>query len=151
MTKTMMPLLKRAGDRGDDSRRTGRRGSSGRNTKPVYIPKPLRITAARASSNQNLRATILNRTRIGVKNDATTRVSKLAGRKQVHGKTRNMRNIWNKKGRSRKSAPTRNRERSTISSENTKRRIKRSKRGESRRIRSHMKRSSRIQNPRGCT
>jgi hypothetical protein len=35
MTKTMMPLLKRADDEGDDHRRTGRRGGSGRNTKPV--------------------------------------------------------------------------------------------------------------------
>jgi hypothetical protein len=35
MTKTMMPLLKRAGDRGDDRRRTGRRGGSRRNMKPV--------------------------------------------------------------------------------------------------------------------
>ena len=129
MTKMMMTLLKRAGDRGDDSRRTGRRGSSGRNTKRVYIPKPMRITAARASSNESLCTTILNRTRISVKNDATTRVSKLASRKQVHSKTRNMRNIRNKEGRSRKSALTRNRERSTISSENTKRRIKRTKRG----------------------
>jgi hypothetical protein len=32
-----------------------------------------------------------------VKNDATTRVSKLAGRKQVHGKARNMRNIIKRK------------------------------------------------------
>jgi hypothetical protein len=35
MTKTMMPLLKRAGDKGDDHRRTSRRGGSGRNMKPV--------------------------------------------------------------------------------------------------------------------
>jgi hypothetical protein len=35
MTKTMMPLLKRASDGGDDRRRTGRRGDSGKNTKPV--------------------------------------------------------------------------------------------------------------------
>jgi hypothetical protein len=35
MTKTMMPLLKRAGDRGDDHRRIGRRGGGERNTKPV--------------------------------------------------------------------------------------------------------------------
>jgi hypothetical protein len=35
MTKTMMPLLKKAGDGGDDHMRTGRRGGSRRNTKPV--------------------------------------------------------------------------------------------------------------------
>jgi hypothetical protein len=53
----------------------------------------------------------------------------LTGRKQVHGKTRNMRNIRDRERRIRKSAPTRNRKRSTISSENTNRRIKGSKRG----------------------
>jgi hypothetical protein len=62
-----------------------------------------------------------------------------------------MRNIGNKKEISRKSAPIRNRERGTISSENTKRRIKRAKRGRSGRIISHMKRSFRIQNLQGCT
>jgi hypothetical protein len=35
MTKTMMSLLKRAGDGGDDRRRTGRKGGSEKNTKPV--------------------------------------------------------------------------------------------------------------------
>jgi hypothetical protein len=95
--------------------------------------------------------TILNKTRIGIENDATTGVSKLTGRKQVHSKTRNMRNIRNIKRGSRKSSLTRDRERRAISSYNTKRRIKRSKRGQNGRIRSHMKRSSRIQNPRGCT
>jgi hypothetical protein len=97
----------------------------------------------RAIPNQRLRATILNRTRISIEKDATTGVSNLTGRKQVHGKTRNMRNIRNIK-RSRKSSPTRDRERHAISSENTKRRIKRSKRGHDGRIKSHMKGSSRI-------
>jgi hypothetical protein len=75
----------------------------------------------------------------------------MAGRKQVHGKVRNMRNIRNKKGRSRKSAPIRNRERVTINSENTKRRIKRTKRGHSGRIICHMERRFRIHNIQGCT
>jgi hypothetical protein len=73
--------------------------------------------------------TILNSTRISVKNDATTRISELASRKQVHLKTRNMRNIKNRKGGSRKGASTRNRERGTISSENTNRRKERAKSG----------------------
>jgi hypothetical protein len=57
--------------------------------------------------------TILNSTRIYVKNNATTRISELASRKQVHLKTRNMKNIRNKKGGSRKGASTRNRKRGT--------------------------------------
>jgi hypothetical protein len=61
---------------------------------------------------------ILNSTRIRVKNDATTRSSELASRKQVHLKMRNIRNIRNRKGGSRKGASTRNRKRGTISSEN---------------------------------
>jgi hypothetical protein len=62
-----------------------------------------------------------------------------------------MRNIRNGKGGSRKSATTSNRERSTIGSKNTNRKRKRSKRGKRGRIRRHVKRSSRIQNPRRCT
>jgi hypothetical protein len=95
--------------------------------------------------------TILNNTRVRIKNDATTRISELASRKQVHLKTRNMRNIRNRKGGSRKGASTRNRKRSTISSENINKRKERAKRGQNRRIRSHMEGSSRIQIPRGCT
>jgi hypothetical protein len=103
--------------------------------------------AVRDSSNQGLCATILNSTRISVKNDATTRVSELTSRELVHRKTRNMRNIRNRKRRSRKSAPTRDRKRGTISRENTDRRNKRVNSGQKRRIRGHMKRSSRIQIP----
>jgi hypothetical protein len=57
-----------------------------------------------------------------------------------------MRNSRNIKRRSRKSSPTRDKERRAISSDNTKRRIKRSMRGHDGRIRSYMKRISRIQN-----
>jgi hypothetical protein len=95
--------------------------------------------------------TILNSTRIRVKNDVTTRISELASRKQVHLKTRNMRNIRNRKGGSRKGASTRNRKRGTISSENINRRKERAKSGQNRRIRSLMEGSSRIQIPRGHT
>jgi hypothetical protein len=50
-----------------------------------------------------------------------------------------MRNIENIKRGGRKSSPTRDRKRHSISSENTKRRIKRTKRRHNERIRSHMK------------
>jgi hypothetical protein len=109
---------------------------------------PWRITEMGTSPNQSLHATI---SRISIENDATIGVSNLTGRKQVHGKTRNMRNSRNIKIRSRKGSPTRDKERRAISSDNTKRRIKRSKRGHDGRMRSYMKRISRIQNPRGCT
>jgi hypothetical protein len=88
--------------------------------------------------------TILNSTRISIKNDATTRISELASRKQVYLKTRNMRNIRNRKGGSRKDASTRNRERGTISSNNMNKRNDRAKSGQNRRIKSHMEGSSRI-------
>ncbi|EMS56882.1 Peptide chain release factor 1 [Triticum urartu] len=52
--------------------------------KPVQLPKTLRITAARARPNQSVRATVLDRTRVNVKDDATTRISKLTSRKQIH-------------------------------------------------------------------
>ncbi|VAH91993.1 unnamed protein product [Triticum turgidum subsp. durum] len=52
--------------------------------KPVQLPKTLRITAARASPNQSVRATVLDRTRVNIKDDATTRISKLTSRKQIH-------------------------------------------------------------------
>src|SRR3954467_15251448 len=107
--------------------------------------------AVRASSNQGLCATVLDNTRISIKNDATTRVSKLASREQIHLKKRNMRNIRNRKRRSRKGPQTRNRKRGTISRENTDRRRERTKSGQKRRLRGHMKGSSRIQIPRGRT
>jgi hypothetical protein len=71
--------------------------------------------------------------------------------KQVHLKTRNMRNVRNRKRESRKGASTRNRKRGTISSENINRRNERVKNGQNRGIRGHMEGSSRIQIPRGHT
>uniref|UniRef100_R7WDR5 Putative ATP-dependent RNA helicase DDX11 n=1 Tax=Aegilops tauschii TaxID=37682 RepID=R7WDR5_AEGTA len=68
----------------NENHTTGDGGGSGRNMKPVQLPKTLRITAARASPNQSVRATILDRTRVNVKDDTTTRISKLTGRKQIH-------------------------------------------------------------------
>uniref|UniRef100_M8B0Y6 At1g61320/AtMIF1 LRR domain-containing protein n=1 Tax=Aegilops tauschii TaxID=37682 RepID=M8B0Y6_AEGTA len=54
MTKLMMPLLEGTSNRGDSSGETGSGGGSGRNMKPVQLPKTLRITTARASPNQSL-------------------------------------------------------------------------------------------------
>jgi hypothetical protein len=96
-------------------------------------------------------ATILNRTRLSVKNDATTRIGELASREKVHLKARNMRNIRDRERGSRKGASTRNRNRGTISRDNTDRRNKRPKSRQDRRLRGHMKGSSRIQIPRGRT
>jgi hypothetical protein len=107
--------------------------------------------AARASSNQGLCATVLNSTRINVKNDGTTRISKLTSRKKIHLKARNMRNIRNRKRGNREGASTGNRKRCTISRDNTDRRNERTKSRKNRRRRSHMKGSSRIQIPRGHT
>jgi hypothetical protein len=107
--------------------------------------------AARASSNQGLCAAVLNSTRISVKNDATTRISKLTSRKKIYLKARNMRNIRNRERGSREGASTGNRKRGTISRDNTDRRNKRTKSRKNRRHRSHMKRSSRIQIPWGHT
>ena len=86
MAKTMMPLLKRAG-RCSRGCGTGGGGSGGR-TKLVKLPEAIR--ASRASTKQSARATILNRTRIKVENDPTTRVNNLTTRYELHGKSRNM-------------------------------------------------------------
>jgi hypothetical protein len=123
----MMPLLERHRRGGSKSMRTGRSSGSGRNTKPVNLPKALRLTAPRASANQSLSAAILNGTRVGIKNNTTTSISKLGSGKEIHGKTRNMRTTGNRTRRSRKDATTSNRKRSAIGSENIKRKIKRSK------------------------
>ena len=151
MTKSIMPLLEGRRRRSNKSMRTGRGGGSGRNRKPVKLPKAFRLTAPRASANQSLGATILNRARVDIKNNTTTRISKLGGGREIHGKTRNMRNTRNRERRSGKSATTSNRKGCDIGSENVDREIKRSKRIQSRRIRRHMKRSSRVQNPQSCT
>ena len=131
--------------------RTGRSGGSERNMKPVNLPKTLRLTMPRASTNQSLGAKILNRARVGIKNYTTTRISKLGSAQEVHGKTGNMRNTRNRERRSGKDVSTSNRQRSAIGSKNIERKIKRSKRRQARRIIRHMKGSSRVQNPWGCT
>ena len=124
----MMPLLEGRGRRSDESMRTGRGGGSERNTKPVKLPKAFRLTAPRASANQSLGATILNRARVHIKNNSTTRIGKLGSGKQIHGKTRNMRNTRNRERQSGKSATTRNRKGCAIGSMNIEQEIKRAKR-----------------------
>jgi hypothetical protein len=126
-------------------------GVSRRKTKPIKIRKPWGVTAPRASSNQKLGVTILDRNRINIKEDTTTRVNSLTNRKEIHSEARNKRNIKNIKGWSRKSATGGDRKGSVISSKNRKRKIKRMKRRQCRRVRSHMKRDSKIQDPRGST
>jgi hypothetical protein len=103
MSKTMMPLLKRASSDGYRCRGTGD-GGIRRKTKPVKLPEA--IMAARASSKHSASATILNGTGIKVESDATTRVNDLTTRKELHVKLRNMRNRRNMKRGSNKNAST---------------------------------------------
>jgi hypothetical protein len=49
---------------------------------------------------------ILDRARINIKDNTSTRINNLSSEKQIHGKARNMRNIGNRKGGSRKGAVT---------------------------------------------
>ena len=115
MTKTMMPLLKRPG-RSDG--RSGEASGRRRKMKPIKLPETLRVKAPRARTNQISRVTVLNTTRIRIENNPTAKVSKLASRKKLHGKARNMSNRRNIKRGVAKSSSTRNRKRSTISSKN---------------------------------
>jgi hypothetical protein len=99
----MMPLLKRASSCSYRCRGTGDSGIR-RKTKPVKLPDA--IMASEASTKQSTGATILNRTGIKVKSDATMRVDDLTTRKELHVKLRNMRNRRNMKQRSTKNAST---------------------------------------------
>jgi hypothetical protein len=92
MSKTMMPLLKRASSNGYRCRGIGD-GDIRRKTKPVKLLEA--IMAAGASTKHSAGATILNGTRIKVESDATTRVDNLTTRKELHVKLRNMRNRRN--------------------------------------------------------
>jgi hypothetical protein len=89
MSKTMMPLLKRASSCSYRCQGTGD-GGIRRKTKPIKLPEAIR--ASGASTKQSAGATILNRTGIKVESDATTRVDNLTTRKELHVKLRNMRN-----------------------------------------------------------
>jgi hypothetical protein len=89
MSKTMMPLLKRASSCSYKCRGTGSSGVR-RETKPVKLPEA--VMASGASTKQSAGATIQNRTGIKVKSDATMRVDNLTTKKELHVKLRNMRN-----------------------------------------------------------
>jgi hypothetical protein len=148
MSKTMMPLLKRASSCSYKCQGTGD-GGIRRETKPVKLPEA--IMASGASTKQSTGATILNRTGIKVESDATTRVDNLTTRKELHVKLRNMRNRRDMKRGGTKNVSTNDWEGGTIGSENTNRRVDRSNRIQQERIMSHMKRSSSIKKPWGCT
>jgi hypothetical protein len=103
MSKTMMPLLKRASSNGYRCRGTGD-GDIRRKTKPVKLPEAIMV--AGASTKHSASMTILNGTGIKVESDATTRVNDLTTRKELHVKLRNMRNRRNMKRGSTKNAST---------------------------------------------
>ena len=94
MAKTMMPLLKRTGRCSNRGCETGGVGS-GWKAKPVKLPETIR--ASRASTKQSARVAILNRTRIKIQNDPTTRLNNLTTRYELHGKPRNMSDRGNTK------------------------------------------------------
>jgi hypothetical protein len=96
--------------------------------KPIKIPKPWGVTASRTSSNQKLGVTILDRKRISIKENMTTRVGRLSDRKQIHSEARKKRNNRNREGGSRESSTASDMKGSAISSKNRKRKIKRTKR-----------------------
>jgi hypothetical protein len=88
----MMPLSKQQGRSSrSKSRKTGRRNR--RKTKPVKLPKTLRIMTARGSTNQVTRVSVLNITKNRIKNNTTVMISKLASGHKVHGYMRHKRNI----------------------------------------------------------
>jgi hypothetical protein len=116
MSKTMMPLLKRASSCSYRCRGTGN-GGIRRKTKLVKLPEAIR--ASGASTKQSAGATILNRTGIKVESDATTRVDNLTTRKELHVKLRNMRNRRDMKRGSTKNASTNDWEGGTIGNKNT--------------------------------
>jgi hypothetical protein len=60
--------------------------------KPIKLPETRWITKPMTRTNQGLGATIMDRTSIRIKNDTTTMISNLAGRKELQVKLRHMRN-----------------------------------------------------------
>jgi hypothetical protein len=79
MSKTMMPLLKRASSCSYRCRGTGN-GGIRRKAKPVKLPEAIMVS--RSSTKQSAGAMILNRTGIKVESDATTKVGNLTTRKE---------------------------------------------------------------------
>lgn len=59
--------------------------AGGGKTKLVKLPKMLSVKMRRARTEHHSHMAILNTTRIGVKNDSATKVSKLANGNELHG------------------------------------------------------------------
>jgi hypothetical protein len=114
----MMPLSK-AGRGGDNKWSSINSGSqlaqsgSRRKMQPIKLPKTRRITEPTARTNQSSGATILNRTKVRIKNDTTTMISNLASREKLQVKLRYMRNRRHMKIGSIKSVLANNRKMST--------------------------------------
>jgi hypothetical protein len=146
-----MSLSKRRRGRHNISRVDKTGGHNGRKMKPVKLPKTLRITMTEASANQVTNATIMNVTKIRVKNNTTVMVSDLPSRHKLHGQIRNKRNIRDMKMVITKYALSSNRKRGTISGMNSAMTIRRTQSRKMSRMRSHMKGSAIIQIPRSST
>jgi hypothetical protein len=89
-----MSLSKAGGGRGDT--RSGSKGDimslNWKKMKPVKLPKMRWITKPTTRTNQDPGATIMDRTSIWIKNDTTTMICNLTGRKDLQVKLRYMRN-----------------------------------------------------------
>jgi hypothetical protein len=92
--------------------------------------------------------TILNKTKVRIKNDMTTMINYLAGRKKLQLKLRYMRTKHHMKMRSAKSAQANNKKRSIVSSLNRHSGRKQTQEIKMSRVMCHVKRSSRIKDPR---
>jgi hypothetical protein len=88
----MVPLLKGGGSGSRKHTWIVRCSGSRRNMKPVELPKTLGVAATRDSPKHCLGATILDRTRINIKDVTATGISELSSGKQIHRKTGKMRN-----------------------------------------------------------
>lgn len=89
-----MPLSKRSQRCQNRPSKTNKR--SERKTKPIKLPKALRITT-RVSTNKTTHVSILDITKVKIKNNTTIMISNLANRQELHGQIRNKRNISNMK------------------------------------------------------
>jgi hypothetical protein len=92
--------------------------------KSVKLPETRWITKPTTKTIQGPSAMIMDKMSIRIKNDTTTMISNLVGRKELQVKLRNMRNRWHVKLKIAKSVMTNNRKRSTISCLNRHRRRK---------------------------
>jgi hypothetical protein len=153
VAQMMMPLSNASGGRGntrsDSSSRSRTVGSRNwRKMKPVKLPETRWITKPTTRTNQGPGATIMDKTSIRIKNDMTTMISNLAGRKELQVKLRHIRNRWHMKLESAKSVMTNNKKRTTISGLNRHGRRKQTHRIKMRRVMWHVKGGSEIKDPR---